>query len=164
MPPALVLLTDAPDDALGEAMDVARSVGGVGRVLLFRPPEAETELARRSLGFRLWPQDGDTPARRFSRAFEQAADLGYDGAIVIPAGGHVVGASCLARAVALLPEHAGVIAPMPCDDAAIGLLGLQEPHPTLFQGDDVPGYAEMINRATQQRVRLGEVAASPVGD
>ena len=155
MPPALVVLADATSDDMGAAMDVARRVGGVGRVLLFRPAEAESELARKSLGFRLWPQQGETDGQRFARAFEQARDLGYEGAVVVAPGGHGIGADRVTAAVTALEEHPGVIAAD--GDGGIALLGLQEPHPTLFKGDAMPDYAEMVNRAGQQRVRLVEV-------
>ena len=68
-------LTDDPavaDVLLRLTLDLARRVGGVGRVLLFSPAEAESQLTSRSLGFRLWPADGDTPGRRYANAFRQA--------------------------------------------------------------------------------------------
>ena len=40
----------------------------------------------------------------------------------------------------------------------LAVLGLQEPQPTLFGGDGVPTYDELVTRAEQQRVRLVELA------
>ena len=71
------------DSLIRCALDLARKVGGVGRVLLFHPLEAEARLTSRSLGFRLWPADGDTAGQRFANAFRQAAELGYEGAVVL---------------------------------------------------------------------------------
>src|SRR5688572_30527412 len=97
MRPALIVLTDDPaagapgltddpsaaDALLAATLDLARRAGGVGRVLLFHPPEAESSLVAKALGFRLWPQDGATAGERYANAFRQAGELGYEGAVVI---------------------------------------------------------------------------------
>jgi len=171
VPPALLVLVDDPqagvpgvtDDAdaaaalLRATLGLARRVGGVGRVLLFHPPEAEAHLASRALGFRLWPQEGDTPARRYANAFRQAGDLGYDGALTIGLNVPTFPAERLAEAARMLEEHQGVIA----EDGhgGVAVLGLQRPEPTLFAtvGADVPGYEELVTRAKQQLVRLVEL-------
>ena len=141
MPPALIVLVDAPDDtdpSLSATLDLARRVGGVGRVLLFHPPEAESRLISRSLGYRLWPQTGNSPGERYANAFRQAAELGYEGSAVIT----------LAAADDVTADRIG---------EAVGKL--QEPQPTLFAGDELPGYDELVTRAAQQRVRLVELPA-----
>ena len=76
-------LTDDPAVALrllSATLDTVRQVAGVGRVLLVHPPDAESRLTPRALGFRLWPQLGATPASD-ARAFQQAIDLGYEGSV-----------------------------------------------------------------------------------
>src|SRR5829696_1538963 len=75
-------LTDDPrvaDTLLARTLELARAVGGVGRVLLFSPPEAEGALTSRALGFRLWPAEGDSTGRRYANAFRQAGELVPDG-------------------------------------------------------------------------------------
>lgn len=153
--------SEMADDRLAAFLDLARNVGGAGRVLLFHPAESEGRLATKSLGFRLWPQDGASPAERFANAFRQAADLGYDGAVVLGPGGADLPADTVAEAVSALNRHVGAISAAP--DGAIALLALLEPQPTLFAGADVPGYDELVNRASQQRVKLEELPAAPTG-
>src|SRR5438067_13729603 len=75
VPPALIVLVDDPDETdptLLATLDLARRVGGVGRVLLFHPDEAESKLTSRSLGYRLWPQTGSSAGERYANAFRQA--------------------------------------------------------------------------------------------
>jgi glycosyltransferase A (GT-A) superfamily protein (DUF2064 family) len=161
VPPALIVLVDDPDEtdsSLTATLDLARRVGGVGRVLLFHPPDAESKLIARSLGYRLWPQSGATSGQRYANAFRQAADLGYEGAAVITldAADDLTAAS-IGEAVSKLQEHHGAI--VPDGRGGIAALVLQEPQPTLFPGDDVPTYDELVTRAGQQRVRLVELPA-----
>lgn len=158
MPPALILLADASTgpDELAASLETARRVPGVARVLLFHPLEIEADLARRSLGFRLWPQEGDTAGARFANAFRQAAELGYDGAVVAGADLREVDPTTVATAAALLEEHAGVV--LRDRDGGVALLGLQQPEETLLPGTDgVPAYDELLHRARQLRVRLVEL-------
>ena len=155
-------LTDDPavaDALLVTALDRARQVGGVGRVLLFDPPAAESRLAARALGFRLWPQEGQTAGERFANSFRQAADLGYEGAVVFRLPMASAPSDLLAQAVALLDEHPGAV--VPDGQGGIGLLALQEPQPTLFSGAAVPSYQDLTTRAAQQRVRLVELPEQP---
>lgn len=159
MPPALVILLDDPDPdgpALAAVLDLGRQVGGVGRVLLFHPPDAERVLTAKSLGYRLWPQEGPTPGARYGNAFAQAASLGYEGAVVIRSESDLA-AETISHAAALLEEHQGAILAGP--DGAIALLALQEPQPTLFAGEGVPTADDFRNRAGQQRVRLVDLPA-----
>lgn len=160
VPPALMLLVDAPvdTDELRIAMDTARRAGGVARVLLFHPAEIETDLTRHSLGFRLWPQEGASPGERFANAFRQAADLGYDGAVVLHgAAGHRVDPSLVTNAAAMLAEHNGVVL-ADDGDGSVALLALQQPEPALLAGDAVPSYDDVVRRAAQLRVRLVELS------
>ena len=161
VPPALIVLADDLDrDAttLGATLDLARRVGGVGRVLLFHPADAESGLTAKSLGYRLWPAEGATAGTRYANAFRQAADLGYEGAVVMRLDQAELPAERIGEAAALLTEHHGAI--LPDGSGGIALLGLQEPQPTLFAGDEVPGYDEVVTRAGQQRVRLVELPAN----
>jgi glycosyltransferase A (GT-A) superfamily protein (DUF2064 family) len=167
--PALILLVDdtsvgvpgLTDDAetaqrlLTVALGHARQVPGVGRVLLFRPPEAESRLARQALGFRLWPQSGDSPGQRYANAFSQAVELGYEGSLVMGLGAATLPVEAISQALAVLHEHHGAV--VGDGHGGIALLGLQEPQPTLFSGTAVPTYAELRTRAAQQRVRLLEL-------
>jgi glycosyltransferase A (GT-A) superfamily protein (DUF2064 family) len=170
MRPALIVLADDPasgvpgltDDAqvadtlLARTLELSRAVGGVGRVLLFSPPEAEATLTSRSLGFRLWPAEGDTPGRRYANAFRQAGELVYEGAVVIGLGVPTIPPSRLTEAAALLEEHQGVL--IPDGSGGVAVLGLQGAEPTLFNGSDaVPTYDVLCTRARQQRVRLHEL-------
>jgi glycosyltransferase A (GT-A) superfamily protein (DUF2064 family) len=152
-------VTDDPgvaDALLGAALELARSVGGVGRVLLFHPPEAESALTSRALGFRLWPADGATAGERFAHAFRQAGELGYEGAIVLGLEAACAPAARIAEAAALLEQHQGVLAPD--GRGGIALLGLQRAEPTLFpMGVDVPDVETIRTRARQQLVRLHEL-------
>jgi glycosyltransferase A (GT-A) superfamily protein (DUF2064 family) len=157
------------DAVLGAALELARAVGGVGRVLLFHPPEAEGRLTSRSLGFRLWPADGATAGQRFANAFRQAGDLGYEGALVLGLEAASAPPERVAEAAALLDQHQGVLAPD--GRGGIALLGLQRAEPTLFpNGEDVPDVETIRTRARQQLVRLHEVppietlSAATVGD
>jgi glycosyltransferase A (GT-A) superfamily protein (DUF2064 family) len=174
MRPALIVLaedlaggvTGLTDDArvadtlLARTLELARAVGGVGRVLLFSPPEAETTLTSRSLGFRLWPAEGDTPGRRYANAFRQAGDLGYEGGVVLGLGVPTMPPARLTEAAALLEEHQGVL--IPDGRGGVAVLGLQGAEPTLFNGsDDVPTYDVLCTRARQQRVRLHELPPHP---
>ena len=144
------------DALLGRALDVARKVGGVGRVLLFHPLEVETRLTPRSLGFRLWPAEGDTPGQRFANAFRQAADLGYEGAVVLGLEAACSSPERVAEAAALLEQHQGVL--VPDGRGGIALLGLQRAEPTLFpSGPAVPDEETIRTRARQQLVRLHEL-------
>ena len=155
MPPALIVYADGTSDptVLGPALDLARNVGGVGRVLLFHPPEVESDLATRAFGYRLWPLAGDTVGRRYAGSFEQAAALGYDGAIVVPVetAGEVT-PDLIAGAVAAIADHQGAIAA--AGGGSIALLALAEPQPTLFPNDAMPTFEELAARADQQRIRL----------
>jgi glycosyltransferase A (GT-A) superfamily protein (DUF2064 family) len=174
VPPALIVLagdldsglpgltTDpaAVDTLLGATMDLARRVGGVGRVLLFSPPEAEGRLAARTLGFRLWPAEGATAGERFGNAFRQAGELGYDGGVVIGLGVPDLPPERLTEAAAMLEQHQGVLA----EDGrgGIALLGLQGAEATLFTGDtDVPDAETIRTRCRQQLVRLVELDPHP---
>jgi glycosyltransferase A (GT-A) superfamily protein (DUF2064 family) len=176
MRPALIVLADDPasgvpgvtDDAqvadtlLARTLELSRAVGGVGRVLLFSPPEAETTLTSRSLGFRLWPAEGDTPGRRYANAFRQAGELGYEGAVVIGLGVPDIPPARLTEAAALLEEHQGVL--IPDGSGGVAVLGLQGAEPTLFNGgDQVPTYEVLCTRARQQRVRLHELPPYAAG-
>jgi glycosyltransferase A (GT-A) superfamily protein (DUF2064 family) len=174
MRPALIVLAEDPaggvpgltDDArvadtlLARTLELARAVGGVGRVLLFSPPEAETQLTSRSLGFRLWPAEGDTPGRRYANAFRQAGELGYEGAVVIGLGVPAMPPARLTEAAGLLEEHQGVL--IPDGSGGVAVLGLQGAEPTLFPpGEAVPDHDTLCARARQQRVRLHELPPQP---
>lgn len=151
-------LTDDPDtaDALFAAtLELARRVGGVGRILLFHPPEAEGSLVPKSLGFRLWPQEGASHGERYANAFKQAGDLGYEGAVVIGLGVADLPPDRVTDAAAMLEEHQGVV--IPDSHGGIALLGLQRPEPTLFAPGAAPTYDELRLRAKQQLVRLVEL-------
>lgn len=151
-------LTDdaaAAEALLGTTLALARRVAGVGRVLLFHPVEAESRLASRALGFRLWPQSGETPGERYANAFAQSVELGYEGAVVIGVTAATLPAELIGQAAALLEEHHGAI--VPDGQGRIALLALQEPQPTIFGGPDVPTYDELRTRASQQLVRLVEL-------
>jgi len=168
VPPALIVLADAPsagvpgvtDDAavaeqlLQKTLDLARRVGGVGRVLLFHPPEEETGLGGKAFGFRLWPQEGATRGERYGNSFSQAADLGYDGAITIRLNVPDYPPALLTDAARMLEGNQGVIASD--GRGGIAMLGLQRPEPNLFpRGEpDPPTYEELRTRAKQQLVRL----------
>jgi glycosyltransferase A (GT-A) superfamily protein (DUF2064 family) len=165
-------LSDDPavaDALLGASLELARQVGGVGRVLLFHPLDAESRLTSRSLGFRLWPADGETAGERFANAFRQAGELGYEGALVIGLEGAAIPADRVAEAAGLLDQHQGVL--VPDGRGGIALLGLQRAEPTLFpNGPSVPDVETMRTRARQQLVRLHELppietlTASTVGE
>ena len=174
MRPALIVLAEDPaggvpgltDDArvtdtlLARTLEVARAVGGVGRVLLFSPPEAEAQLTSRSLGFRLWPAEGETPGRRYANAFKQAGELGYEGGVVVGLGVPTIPPARLTEAAALLEEHQGVL--IPDGRGGVAVLGLQGAEPTLFNGgEEVPSYDTLCTRARQQRVRLHELPPHP---
>jgi hypothetical protein len=155
VPPALIVHADGTSDpaALTPALDLARSVGGVGRVLLFHPPELESDLATRAFGYRLWPLAGDTPGRRFAGAFDQAAALGYEGAVVVPvATAGELTPEVISGAVGAIAEHQGAIAA--ATDGSIALLALPDPQPTLFPNDAMATFDELTTRAEQQRIRL----------
>jgi glycosyltransferase A (GT-A) superfamily protein (DUF2064 family) len=148
------------DTLLARTLDLARAVGGVGRVLLFSPPEAEATLTSRSLGFRLWPAEGDTPGRRYANAFRQAGELGYEGGVVLGLGVPTIPPARLTEAAAMLEEHQGVL--IPDGSGGVAVLGLQGAEPTLFNGgDEVPTYDVLCTRARQQRIRLHELAPHP---
>ena len=174
MRPALIVLAEDPaggvpgltDDArvadtlLARTLTLARAVGGVGRVLLFSPPEAEATLTSRSLGFRLWPAEGDTPGARYANAFRQSGELGYEGAVVIGLGVPTIPPQRLTEAAALLEEHQGVV--IPDGAGGVAVLGLQGAEPTLFPpSGGVPDHETLCTRARQQRVRLHELPAHP---
>jgi glycosyltransferase A (GT-A) superfamily protein (DUF2064 family) len=174
MRPALIVLAEDPaggvpgltDDArvtdtlLARTLEVARAVGGVGRVLLFSPPEAEAQLTSRSLGFRLWPAEGETPGRRYANAFKQAGELGYEGGVVLGLGVPTIPPARLTEAAALLEEHQGVL--IPDGRGGVAVLGLQGAERTLFNGgEEVPSYDTLCTRARQQRVRLHELPPHP---
>jgi glycosyltransferase A (GT-A) superfamily protein (DUF2064 family) len=174
MRPALIVLAEDPaggvpgltDDArvadtlLARTLTLARAVGGVGRVLLFSPPEAEATLTSRSLGFRLWPAEGDTPGARYANAFRQSGELGYEGAVVIGLGVPTIPPQRLTEAAALLEEHQGVL--IPDGAGGVAVLGLQGAEPTLFPASGgVPDHDTLCTRARQQRVRLHELPPHP---
>ena len=174
MRPALIVLAEDPaggvpgltDDArvadtlLARTLELARAVGGVGRVLLFSPPEAEATLTSRSLGFRLWPAEGDTPGARYANAFRQSGELGYEGAVVIGLGVPTIPPQRLTEAAALLEEHQGVL--IPDGAGGVAVLGLQGAEPTLFPPTGgVPDHDTLCTRARQQRVRLHELPPHP---
>jgi glycosyltransferase A (GT-A) superfamily protein (DUF2064 family) len=158
--PGITDRSDVAETLLARTLNVARSVGGVGRVLLFSPPEAEGALTSRSLGFRLWPAEGDSPGRRYANAFRQAGELGYEGAVIIGLGVPTIAPERLTEAAALLEEHQGVL--VPDGTGGVAVLGLQGAEPTLFPpGEAVPDQDTLCTRARQQRVRLHELAPHP---
>lgn len=158
--PGLAQCPEVADGLLTATMDLARKVGGVGRVLLFHPPQAEARLAARSLGFRLWPCDGDTPGRRYANAFRQATDLGYEGVLVMGLGVPDIDPTRLGEALDLLGENQGVL--IEDDRGGIAVLGLQRDEPHLFPtGDERPDAEAIRVRARQQRIRLHELAPHP---
>ncbi len=144
---------------LVRALDQARQVPGVGRLLLFHPDEAESRLAPRALGFRMWPQDGGSLGERYRNAFRQAIELGYEGGIVVELTVPTFPVERVCEAAALLDEHHGVIAGD--GNGGIALLALQEPQPTLFSGPARPTYDEFCTRAAQQRVQLVKLPEHP---
>jgi len=156
-------LTDDPrvaDTLLARTLELARAVGGVGRVLLFSPPEAEGALTSRALGFRLWPAEGDSTGRRYANAFRQAGELGYEGAVVLGLGVPTIPPHRLTEAAGLLEEHQGVV--VPDGTGGVAVLGLQGAEPTLFPSDGrVPDHEILCTRARQQRVRLHELEPHP---
>jgi glycosyltransferase A (GT-A) superfamily protein (DUF2064 family) len=155
-------LTDerpAAEALLVRALEQARQVPGVGRLLLFHPAEAESRLAARALGFRMWPQDGSTPGERYRNAFRQAVDLGYEGAILVELTVPTFPVERVSEAVALLEEHHGAISGD--GRGGIAMLALQEPQPTLFSSPARPTYEEFCTRAVQQRVQLVKLPAHP---
>jgi glycosyltransferase A (GT-A) superfamily protein (DUF2064 family) len=155
-------LTDDPAIALrllSATLDTVRQVAGVGRVLLVHPPDAESGLTGRALGFRLWPQVGSSPGARYARAFQQSIDLGYEGGVVIGLNMPGLGAARITEAVTLLEERQGVV--IGDGLGGIGLLALQQPQPTLFAGELVPSYDDLCTRASQQLVRLVELPPHP---
>ena len=148
------------DTLLRRTLELARQVGGVGRVLLFWPPEAESTLTSRSLGFRLWPADGADDGRRYANAFRQAGELGYEGALVLGLGVPTLPPERVAEAADLLEHHQGVLLPDAC--GGLALLGLQAAEPHLFPpGPGLPTEAEIRTRARQQLVRLHELEPWP---
>jgi glycosyltransferase A (GT-A) superfamily protein (DUF2064 family) len=148
------------DGLLGAALDVARATGGVGRVLLFSPPEAEAGLTARSLGFRLWPADGDTEGARWAGAFRQAGELGYEGAIVMGLASAGITAERITEVVELLATNAGVV--IPDTEGSIAVLGLQRPEPTLLPPNPtVPDLDTLRTRARQLRIAVLELAPHP---
>lgn len=155
-------LTDEQASAealLVRALDRARQVPSVGRLLLFHPAEAEGRLAARALGFRMWPQAGSSPGERYCNAFRQAAELGYEGGVVFELTVPTMPVDQIAEAAALLEEHHGAIASD--GKGGIALLALAEPQPTLFSGPARPTYEEFCTRATQQRVKLVKLPECP---
>ncbi len=144
MRPALIVLAEDPgagvpgvtgdpqvaDVLLARTLELARAVGGVGRVLLFSPPEAEATLTSRSLGFRLWPADGASQGARYANAFRQAGELGYEGGLVIGLDVPTIEPSRLTEAAAMLEDHQGVL--VPGEDGRVAALGLQGAEKTLF--------------------------------
>ncbi len=182
MRPALLLLAGDPqgadvdvpadhaasDELLDAALGLARSTGGVGRVLLFHPVEAEAALTARALGFRLWPAEGETRGARWANAFRQAGDLGYEGAITIGLDAAGLATARLDEVVELLASHPVVL--IPDAGGGIVLLALQRHEPTLVPpSPDVPDVDTLQRRARQLRIpllmldpHLGERAPSSV--
>lgn len=172
MPPALLLLAGDPgsgvpglttdpveaDELLSAALELARAAGGVGRVLLFHPHEAEPALTARALGFRLWPADGETEGARWANAFRQAGELGYEGAVVIGLGAAGLAPQRLTEVVELLAGSAGVV--IPDDRGGVAVLGLQRHEPTLLPpAAEVPDLETLRTRARQLRIALVELEA-----
>lgn len=158
--PGVSLDPEVADRLLSATLDLARRVGGVGRVLLFSPAEDEPRLTRRALGFRLWPADGDTPGARFANAFRQASELGYEGALVLRLRVPDFPAERLTAAAAMLEEHQGVVAAD--GDGGVAVLGLQRHEPTLFPDDpEVPDLETLRMRARQQLVRIVDLDPHP---
>jgi glycosyltransferase A (GT-A) superfamily protein (DUF2064 family) len=117
-------------------------------------------LTSRSLGFRLWPAEGDTPGARYANAFRQSGELGYEGAVVIGLGVPTIPPQRLTEAAALLEEHQGVL--IPDGTGGVAVLGLQGAEPTLFPpSGGVPDHDTLCTRARQQRVRLHELPPHP---
>ena len=170
--PALLLLVGTPDDAarraagqpgdpdaaLGAALELARATLGVGRVLLFSPPDAEATLTARSLGFRLWPADGDTEGARWANAFRQAGELGYEGAVVLRLDAAALPPERLTEVVEQLASSAAVV--LPDSGGGIAVLGLQRHEPTLLPPSaEVPDLETLRTRARQLRIALVELEA-----
>lgn len=174
MRPALIVLVDDLDAGvagvtadpemarrlLARTLGLARQVGGVGRVLLFHPIEAESELTSRALGFRLWPAEGATPGQRFANAYRQAGELGYEGSLVLGLATPTFPPARLTQAAAMLEEHQGVLAGD--GKGGIAVLGLQRAEPTLLPSSaTVPDLETLRTRARQQRVRLVDLDPHP---
>lgn len=174
MRPALLLLAGEPapgalgptddqaaaDVLLDSALALARSTGGVGRVLLFHPLEAEAALTARALGFRLWPAEGETPGARWANAFRQAGELGYEGAITIGLDAARLPVARLDEVVDLLASHPAVL--IPDGGGGISLLALQRHEPALVPpAPEVPDVDTLQRRARQLRIPLLELAPHP---
>ncbi|MEX2659596.1 MAG: DUF2064 domain-containing protein [Acidimicrobiales bacterium] len=172
MRPALLLLagdldggvpgiTEDPDEAdalLDAGLALARATGGVGRVLLFHPPEAEAAMTARALGFRLWPADGEHAGTRWANAFRQAGELGYEGAIVVCLGAADLAAARLDEVVELLASNPAVL--IPDDVGGVVVFGLQRHEPALVPATaDVPDATILQRRARQLRIPLLELEA-----
>ena len=170
--PALLLLVGAPEDpapatdgplvepeaTLGAALELARATLGVGRVLLFSPPEAEATLTAKALGFRLWPADGDSEGARWANAFRQSGELGYDGAVVLRLDAAGLPPERLTEVVEQLASSAAVV--LPDADGGIAVLGLQRHEPTLLPPSaEVPDVETLRTRARQLRIALLELEA-----
>jgi len=147
-------------DILGTALGLARATGGVGRVLLFHPHEAEATLTAKALGFRLWPADGDTDGARWTNAFRQAGELGYEGAVVIGLEAASLAPERLTEVVDLLAANPAVV--IPDADGGIAVLGLQRHEPALLPPTaEVPDLDVLRTRARQLRIPLLELEAHP---
>ncbi len=165
MGPALLLLADGtggdvgePDDLVGAALELARATGGVGRVLLFHPHEAEAALTARALGFRLWPADGETEGARWANAFRQAGELGYEGAVVLRLAAAGLPPERLTEVVELLATNAAVV--LPDRGGGIAVLAVQRHEPTLLPPSaSVPDLETLRTRARQLRISLVELEA-----
>ena len=170
--PALLLLVGPPDGAapplagpagdpdavLAAALELARATLGVGRVLLFSPPEAESTLTAKALGFRLWPADGDTDGARWANAFRQAGELGYEGAVVVRLDAAGLPPERLTEVVEQLATSAAVV--LPDTEGGIAVLGLQRHEPTLLPpSPEVPDLETLRTRARQLRIALLELEA-----
>lgn len=173
MPPALIVMVDDPqrgvpgltddpevaDRLVAAALGAGRQVAGVGRVLLFHPAEAEARLTSRSLGYRLWPQQGDTPGARYANAFRQAVDLGYEGGVAIGLDAATIPADRLTEAAAVLEGRHGAV--VGDGRGGVAALALREPQPNLLTGADLPRYDELMTKARQQRLDLVELEPHP---
>lgn len=174
MRPALLLLAGDPEGGVDDLTDdpalagalldaalaLARATGGVGRVLLFHPLEAEPALTARALGFRLWPADGETVGARWANAFRQAGELGYDGAVTVGLSAAVLEVGRLDEVVELLATNAAVV--VPDDRGGITALALQRHEPALVPATAEPPDVETLQRrARQLRIPLLELEPHP---
>ncbi len=127
--------TDLRCAILLDTLDIAQSVPGVERLLVFAPESGGAEIAQLAGGkFRVLPQRGDDLGERLEHAFADIFALGCSAVTIIGSDLPTLPAEHVEQGIAVLRREGDPLVLGPSMDGGYYLVGLRTNHPEIFHG------------------------------